>query len=63
MSGSEEKVVTFNDPLQIGKITLKNRILMSPMTRDRTTIDLVPTDRDAETSMLLYYEQRCSAGE
>lgn len=55
---------TFNTPLQLGGIELKNRVIMSPMTRDRTTLDLVPTtDRDAESSMLLYYEQRASAGE
>lgn len=54
---------TLYDPLKIGNITLKNRILLSPMTRDRATIDLVPTDRDADTSMVLYYEQRAAAGE
>ncbi|CAM9378166.1 unnamed protein product [Pylaiella littoralis] len=32
------------------------------MTRCRATLDLVPTDRDAEVSILVYYEQRASAG-
>lgn len=53
----------FWEPLKIGDLTLKNRILMSPMTRDRTTPDLVPTGRDVDPSMVVYYEQRASAGE
>lgn len=54
---------TLFTPLTVGDLTLKNRVLMSPMTRDRATPDLVPTDLDAETSMVLYYAQRSSAGE
>lgn len=42
---------------------LSNRYVLAPLTRNRATVDLVPTDRDAETSMLVYYEQRASAGE
>lgn len=49
--------------LTISGLTLKNRVLMSPMTRDRATPELVPTDFGAETSMALYYTQRSSAGE
>lgn len=48
--------------LTISGLTLKNRVLMSPMTRDRATPELVPTDFGAETSMALYYTQRSSAG-
>ncbi|CAM9705600.1 unnamed protein product [Choristocarpus tenellus] len=45
-------------PLTIKGIgEVKNRIFMSPMTRDRTDMDLVPTDL-----MRTYYEQRTSAG-
>lgn len=54
---------SFWQPVQVGGIALKHRVIMSPLTRDRATIDLVPTDRDAETSMLLYYEQRATPGE
>lgn len=54
---------TFWSPLKIGSKTLKHRVLLSPMTRNRATTDLVPTDRDAETSMVVYYEQRATAGE
>lgn len=39
---------------------LRNRFVMCPLTRNRATMDLVPTDREAETSMLVYYEQRAT---
>lgn len=55
--------VGFSSPLDIKGMTLRNRFVMSPLTRNRATVDLVPTDRDAEVSMLEYYEQRASAGE
>lgn len=54
---------TFFTPFKIGTVELKNRVLMAPMTRNRATPNLVPTDRDAPVSMLTYYEQRTSAGE
>jgi N-ethylmaleimide reductase len=44
-------------PLQIGEITLPNRILMAPLTRCRAEGDHVPTKLMAE-----YYAQRASAG-
>lgn len=43
-------------PLQLGRITLKNRAVMSPMTRSRA-IDNVPGDL-----MASYYGQRADAG-
>src|SRR5476651_983512 len=43
-------------PLQVGSIALKNRIVMSPMTRCRA-IGNVPNDLMAE-----YYAQRAGAG-
>jgi len=43
-------------PIQLGKITLSNRIVMAPMTRNRAP-DAVPTKLMAE-----YYRQRASAG-
>ena len=44
-------------PVQLGAITLKNRIAMAPMTRSRATSDNIPTDLIAE-----YYGQRAGAG-
>jgi 2,4-dienoyl-CoA reductase-like NADH-dependent reductase (Old Yellow Enzyme family) len=45
------------DPLQLGPITLPNRIIMAPLTRLRGTVDHIPTSLQAE-----YYAQRASAG-
>ncbi|PKK38093.1 alkene reductase [Siphonobacter sp. SORGH_AS_0500] len=42
---------------QLGAIELSNRIVMSPMTRSRATVDHVPTE-----AMAVYYAQRASAG-
>lgn len=50
-----ENISLFN-PLQVGSITLKNRIVMSPMTRCRA-IGNIPNDLMAE-----YYAQRAGAG-
>ncbi len=59
---ADAEAVTFSTPLHIGSMTLKNRVVMSPMTRSRAAPDLVPTDREAEVSNVVYYEQRASAG-
>lgn len=45
------------DPLQLGAVTLRNRIVMSPLTRARASHDRVPNDL-----MRHYYCQRASAG-
>ena len=45
------------DPIQIGEITLPNRVIMSPLTRLRGTSDYLPTEL-----MIEYYTQRASAG-
>ncbi|MBT0670214.1 alkene reductase [Novosphingobium profundi] len=45
------------DPIQIGDLTLANRIWMPPMTRARATQDGVPT-----RIMIEYYRQRATAG-
>ena len=50
----ENKLLT---PLQLGAYTLKNRIIMAPLTRMRADANLVPTDLIVE-----YYRQRSSAG-
>lgn len=44
-------------PLQLGAITLANRIVMAPMTRSRAGAGDVPTDLQ-----VAYYHQRASAG-
>lgn len=44
-------------PIKIGSIEIKNRIIMSPLTRARAVNDRVPNDL-----MATYYAQRSSAG-
>jgi N-ethylmaleimide reductase len=44
-------------PVKLGALTLRNRVIMAPMTRDRAGPDDVPTATMAE-----YYRQRASAG-
>jgi len=44
-------------PIKIGNITLKNRIIMAPMTRCRSVQENTPNDL-----MAVYYGQRASAG-
>lgn len=50
-------MATYFDPLQIGDLTLVNRIWMPPLTRARATRGGVPVPLMAE-----YYSQRASAG-
>lgn len=45
------------DPISIGAIEARNRIIMAPLTRARATREVVPTPVMAE-----YYAQRASAG-
>ena len=46
------------EPIALGSLNLKNRIIMAPLTRGRATSDTrVPTD-----VMVEYYTQRASAG-
>lgn len=45
------------EPIEIGKIKLKNSMAMAPMTRSRASYDGVVSD-----SVVKYYEQRSSAG-
>ena len=45
------------DPITLGAIHAKNRMLMAPLTRGRATRDAVPTPIMAD-----YYRQRASAG-
>jgi 2,4-dienoyl-CoA reductase-like NADH-dependent reductase (Old Yellow Enzyme family) len=48
---------TLFDPIQIGGLSLKNRILMAPLTRSRSGIERTPGPLVAQ-----YYAQRASAG-
>ena len=50
----ENKLFT---PLQLGDYSIKNRIVMAPLTRNRANADLAPTALNEE-----YYRQRSSAG-
>src|SRR5881394_2668900 len=45
------------DPLKLGDLTLRNRIVMAPLTRSRSGVERVPGPLVAE-----YYAQRASAG-
>jgi N-ethylmaleimide reductase len=45
------------DPIKLGAVTAKNRILMAPLTRARATMDHAPTPM-----MIDYYRQRAGAG-
>lgn len=48
---------TLFTPLQLGDYTLKNRIVMAPLTRRRADSNLAPTELNVE-----YYRQRSGAG-
>ncbi|NLC36421.1 MAG: alkene reductase [Alcaligenaceae bacterium] len=45
------------DPVQMGAVALRNRIVMAPLTRTRASDGRIPNDL-----MRLYYSQRASAG-
>jgi len=45
------------DPLQVGALTLPNRIIMAPLTRQRAGTERVPN-----ALMARYYADRASAG-
>jgi len=45
------------EPYQLGRITLRNRVVMSPLTRNRSTAAHLPTP-----IMTTYYAQRASVG-
>jgi N-ethylmaleimide reductase len=53
----EIAVPTLFDPIQVGKLSLANRVVMAPMTRNRAGTGGVPTSLVAE-----YYAQRVGAG-
>jgi 2,4-dienoyl-CoA reductase-like NADH-dependent reductase (Old Yellow Enzyme family) len=49
---------TLFDPITIGDLTLKNRVIMAPLTRARA----IGGGRVPNALMAKYYEQRASAG-
>src|SRR4051812_22904273 len=57
MSGTQEQHPTLFSPVQVGPYTLRNRIVMAPMTRNRAGEGNVPGDLP-----VTYYTQRASAG-
>jgi N-ethylmaleimide reductase len=56
-AGHTIKQTSLFDPLQVGSITLPNRVVMAPLTRMRAGTGNVPTALNA-----LYYTQRANAG-
>ncbi|MFP4476258.1 MAG: alkene reductase [Desulfatibacillaceae bacterium] len=52
-----EKSIDMFTPIQVGPLTLPNRVFMAPMTRNRAGEGNVPTDLNAK-----YYAQRAGAG-
>jgi 2,4-dienoyl-CoA reductase-like NADH-dependent reductase (Old Yellow Enzyme family) len=50
-------VATLLGPIQVGDLSLPNRVIMAPLTRLRGTVDHLPTAIQAE-----YYAQRATAG-
>ena len=51
------EIKTLLNPIKIGSLELKNKIVMAPLTRCRADENHIPTDIMAE-----YYAQRASAG-
>jgi 2,4-dienoyl-CoA reductase-like NADH-dependent reductase (Old Yellow Enzyme family) len=57
MSPEEGVLSKLFEPLKVGALQLKNRVVMAPLTRLRGTPDHLPTP-----IMVDYYRQRASAG-
>ncbi|MFL6235822.1 MAG: alkene reductase [Thermoanaerobaculia bacterium] len=57
MSDKQEQHPTLFSPVQVGPYTLRNRMVMAPMTRNRAGEGNVPSDL-----AVTYYAQRASAG-
>ncbi len=53
----DQSVESLFQPVRVGDATLKNRIVMAPMTRNRATPDHIPAEIMAE-----YYALRAEAG-
>lgn len=57
MTSQIESSINLFSPLNMGKITLKNRVVMAPLTRARAGVERIPNQMMAQ-----YYQQRASAG-
>ncbi|MDH5592642.1 MAG: alkene reductase, partial [Gammaproteobacteria bacterium] len=57
MTNSNNPVLTLFSPITVGSVSLKNRIVMAPLTRNRAGEGFVPVEMNVE-----YYRQRASAG-
>ncbi len=57
MSVNEASSITLFSPITLGDLSLPNRIVMAPLTRNRAAEGNVPTEMNAR-----YYAQRASAG-
>lgn len=57
MTNSEIETKSFLSPVRLGPLTLPNRLVMAPLTRNRSLEGFVPWELNA-----LYYSQRASAG-
>ena len=55
--GGEGRFVNLMTPARFGRLDLRNRVVMAPMTRSRATADGAVTD-----IMVEYYRQRAGAG-
>ena len=54
---SDKDIARLFDPLQVGGVTLKNRLAFAPCTRQRSNLDGTPNALNVE-----YYRQRAGAG-
>ena len=57
MTAMNQQTQSLLSPIELGSISLKNRVIMAPLTRNRAGEGLAPTDMNVE-----YYRQRASAG-
>jgi len=57
MNNITSQEITLLSPIKIGALSLKNRVVMAPLTRNRAGEGLAPTEMNVE-----YYRQRASAG-
>ena len=56
-SVANPKISTLFEPLQVGAVKLRNRLVMAPLTRGRAGKERIPNQLMQE-----YYTQRASAG-
>jgi N-ethylmaleimide reductase len=57
MNDTTQQTLTLLSPIQLGALSLKNRIIMAPLTRNRAGEGLAPVEMNVE-----YYRQRASGG-